>query len=306
MTRWPFLIALALNGCVPGPDCNMGGNLPQCLIKSGSFRPGNDNSYPEEKRGAPVTVDAFQMDAHEVTNDAFAAFVKATGYVTLAERGFADNPDVPKEQQVPGGAVFVMPAAGVQPGWRFIAGANWRHPDGPKSGVTDKGSDPVVQIAYADALAYARWKGRDLPTEAEWEWAASGGAAPAPPERVMLRGKPVGNNWDGVFPVQNTGDDGYLGRAPVASFASNANGLYDMTGNVWEWTKDAWHPDHASPSTDPNGHTIKGGSFLCARNFCARYRPEARQFAQVDLGTNHIGFRTVKRGATLAIKGPKK
>jgi formylglycine-generating enzyme required for sulfatase activity len=245
------------------------------------------------------------MDAYEVTNDAFEAFVKATGYVTLAERGFAGNPGVPKEQQAPGGAVFVMPALGVQPGWRFIPGASWRHPDGPKSGIIGKGSHPVVQIAYADAQAFARWKGRDLPTEAEWEWAASGGAVPASRDRVKVRGRPVENGWDGFFPVQDKGEDGYAGRAPVGSFLSNINGLYDVTGNVWEWTKDAWHPDHASTSTDPRGHAIKGGSFLCARNFCARYRPEARQFAQIDLGTNHIGFRTVKRSAMSATKGTK-
>ncbi len=285
MKVWPLLLLAGCTQIAP----------TEVTIKGGTFTPGNDASYPEEKSGPPVTVVAFQIDTHEVTNAQFAAFVSATGYKTLAERGAAGNPAVPKEQQVPGGAVFIMPAPGVKPGWQFVPGASWRHPDGPSGSIDGKDSDPVVQIAYADALAYALWQGRDLPTEAEWEWAARSKAGPASRDRPMANGTPSANSWDGPFPIRNTGDDGFLSRAPVGNFPPNANGLFDMAGNVWEWTKDAWRPDHQESKTDPRGHVIKGGSFLCAQNFCARYRPESRQFAEVDLGTSHIGFRTVKR-----------
>jgi formylglycine-generating enzyme len=261
-----------------------------CAIPAGQFRPGNDASYPEERSGAEVSVAAFHIDCHEVTNADFNAFVIATKYVTLAERGFAGSPAVPVEQQTPGGAVFAIPR------WEFVAGANWRHPDGPESNIAGRDTDPVVQVAYADALAYAKWKGRDLPTEAEWEWAASAGEEPASRDRPVKDGKPSANSWDGVFPAKDLGADGFVGRAPVASFPANANGLYDMTGNVWEWTKSEWRESHAADATgNPKAHAIKGGSFLCAQNFCARYRPESRQMQEVDLGTNHIGFRTVKR-----------
>lgn len=268
----------------------------EVLVKGGQFTPGNDSSYPEERRGAAVTVGSFYMDTTEVTNAQFRAFVSETGYVTLAERGFAGDATVPEGQRQPGSAVFVMADGGKAPGWTFMPGATWRHPEGPGSSIEGKDDDPVVQIAFADALAYAKWKGRDLPTEAEWEWAAGQGRDVPGRERPVVDGKPSGNNWDGIFPDNNTRADGYLGRAPVASFAADASGLYDMTGNVWEWTRSPWTASHvAGAAVHPKAHAIKGGSYLCARNFCARYRPQSRQLQEVDLGTNHVGFRTIRR-----------
>lgn len=289
--RKSLLVALLLG--LPG--CS--DTRPQeVLIKGGTFTPGNDASYPEEARGAQVTVGSFMMDATEVTNAQFAAFVKATGYVTLAEKGFAGDLTVPDAQRQPGSAVFQMPEPGRAPGWTFIPGANWRHPEGPGSSIHGKDNEPVVQIAYADALAYAKWKGRDLPTEAEWEWAAGQGRDVPGRERPVIDGKPAGNNWDGTFPTHNSKADGYLGRAPVGLFPANASGLYDMTGNVWEWTRSPWTTSHRPDASSATGsHAIKGGSYLCARNFCARYRPQSRQMQEDSLGTNHVGFRTISR-----------
>lgn len=287
--RWALLAALLVAGCSDArPD--------QVLIKGGTFTPGNDASYPEEARGAPVTVGSFMMDATEVTNAAFADFVAATGYVTVAEKGFANDPRVPEAQRQPGSAVFLMPAAGRAPGWTFKPGASWRHPEGPGSSIDGRQDEPVVQIAYADALAYAKWKGRDLPTEAEWEWAAGQGRLLPGRDRPIINGKPFGNNWDGTFPTNNTQADGYLGRAPVGRFPADASGLYDMTGNVWEWTRSEWTTSHRPGAVAQSGsHAIKGGSYLCARNFCARYRPQSRQMQEDTLGTNHVGFRTIRR-----------
>lgn len=285
-----WLVSLLLLACCSETRPN------EVLIKGGTFTPGNDASYPEEARGAPVTVGSFMMDATEVTNAAFAAFVQATGYVTVAEKGFANDSRVPKEQQQPGGAVFLMPEPGRAPGWTFMPGANWRHPEGPGSSIEGKEDEPVVQIAYADALAYAKWKGRDLPTEAEWEWAAGQGRHIPGRDRPIIDGKPAGNNWDGTFPTRNNKVDGYLGRAPVGRFPADMSGLYDMTGNVWEWTRSGWTMSHRPGApAQPGAHAIKGGSYLCARNFCARYRPQSRQMQDDTLGTNHVGFRTIKR-----------
>lgn len=265
-------------------------------MKGGSFTPGNDSIYAEERTGGPVTVGDFRIDQYEVTNGNFAAFIQATGYVTQAEKGFANRSDIPAAQRVPGGAVFLMPAMGRAPGWTFMPGANWRHPEGPGSSIDGRDDDPVVQVTYGDALAYARWKGRDLPTEAEWEWAAGQGKAAPGRDHPMANGKAAGNNWDGIFPVRNDAKDGYPGRAPVGQFPANALGLFDMTGNVWELTKTAWTANHANGATPhPTAHVIKGGSYLCAQNFCARYRPQSRQMQEGDMGTNHVGFRTIKR-----------
>jgi formylglycine-generating enzyme required for sulfatase activity len=268
------------------------------LIKGGTLTLGNDRSYPEERRGPPVTVGSFYMDATEVTNRQFAEFVEATGYRTVAEKGFVGDPRVPAAQQMPGSAVFVMPGPGQSPGWTFLAGANWRQPEGPGSSIQGRENEPVVQIAYVDALAYARWKGRDLPTEAEWEWAAGQGRDIPGRARPVRDGKPSSNTWDGQFPTHNVAADGFMMRAPVASFPANPNGLYDMTGNVWEWTKSLWTPNHdPAAKSDAAARAVKGGSFLCAVNFCARYRPQSRQRMEDDLGTNHIGFRTIRRVA---------
>lgn len=292
MRRALCLAVLLLASC-SGPQ------EKEVLIKGGTLTLGNDRSYPEERRGPPVSVGSFYIDATEVTNRQFAEFVAATGYRTVAEKGFLGDPRVPAAQQMPGSAVFVMPGPGQTPGWTFMAGANWRQPEGPGSSIEGREDEPVVQIAYADALAYARWKGRDLPTEAEWEWAAGQGRDMPGRARPVRNGKPSSNTWDGQFPTHNVAADGFMMRAPVASFPANSNGLYDMTGNVWEWTKSVWTPNHdPAAKSDAGARAVKGGSFLCAVNFCARYRPQSRQRMEDDLGTNHIGFRTIRRVAS--------
>jgi len=277
----------------------------EVALKGGTFVLGALPEHDEEGPPRTVTVGPFSIDRTEVTNAQFAAFVKATGYVTLAERrpDPALYPGVPADQLKPSSLVFVG-AAGLGSGdpslwWRVVDGASWKHPEGPGSDLAGRERHPVVQVAFEDAMAYARWRGRDLPTEAEWEFAA----------RTGLDGKryewgddrpdpkaPRANTWQGVFPAVDTADDGYKARtAPVGCYPPSAFGLSDMTGNVWEWTSD-WLPD-GRPEGDPaRSRMVKGGSFLCADNFCFRYRPSARQPGPPDTGTSHVGFRTVKRG----------
>lgn len=244
-------------------------------IPPGTVEMGSD-VYPEEiKRSAAVA--GFWMDRTEVTNAAFAAFIRATNYVTVAERAGKK-----------GAAVFVVPSGDVDLSsaaswWRYVEGANWRHPGGPDTSIDGREHFPVVALAYEDALAFASWKGRRLPTEAEWEHAARAGALTLP-DREQPKDA---NTWQGVFPLIDSAEDGFAGIAPVGCFKSNAFGLHDMIGNVWELTSDeyAGHPSKA--------RVIKGGSFLCAPNYCLRYRPAARQPQEDDLGTSHVGFRTV-------------
>lgn len=273
----------------------------EVALKGGTFTLGADPEHPDEGPPRPVTVGPFSIDRTEVTNAQFAEFVAATGYVTLAERKPDPRlyPGVPASRLKPSSLVFVG-ARGLGNGdpalwWQVTEGAQWRRPEGPGSSIRGRERHPVVQVAYEDALAYARWKGRDLPTEAEWEFAARAGLDGARyewgDERPGPGDPPRANTWQGVFPAIDSGDDGYKARtAPVACYPASAYGLHDMTGNVWEWTKDryAGAPDGA--------HLIKGGSFLCADNFCYRYRPSARQPGPPDTGTSHVGFRTVKRG----------
>ncbi len=284
-------------------------------INGGTFEMGARPKHAEEGPPRQTRVKSFWIDRTEVTNDQFARFVKATGYVTLAERPLDPKayPKLTGDQLKPSSVVFAADAP--EPGWRIIQGADWRHPLGPKSSIKGRGSWPVVHIAWADAMAYARWLGRDLPTEAEWEYAARGGKDGATyvwGDDKKPSGKPAANHWQGVFPIVDTGEDGYKARtAPVGCFAPNGYGLYDMAGNVWEWTKD-WYrpgldpeggpdgpaPDRAFDPADPGvpKHVLKGGSFLCADNFCFRYRPAARQPGPTDTGASHTGFRTVYRG----------
>ena len=186
----------------------------------------------------------------------------------------------------PGSAVFRIPTPGNPNWWQWVPGADWRHPNGPGSSIDGRDTDPVVQVTYNDALAYARWAGASLPTEEQWEFAARAGRA-AMPEPLDQDGKPQANYYQGVFPARDIGTDGYTTRAPVGCFEPNAFGLHDMIGNVWEWTT-------SQPSAGEPTNVIKGGSFLCAANYCARYRAAARQFQEHDLGTDHIGFRVVK------------
>jgi len=244
---------------------------------------GDNRAYPEE-RERNAKVDGFDIDKFEVTNAQFAKFIKETAYVTTAEKpqlGF----------DVPGAAVFTPPSADQRNWWQFVEGANWRHPEGPDSTIDGKDNEPVVQVSHEDALAYA-WAGRDLPTEAQWEHAAKAGTKTLyvwGDERAP-DGVEMANTWQGSFPIKNTLEDGYPGRAPVGCFPANPNGLHDSIGNVWEWTKSDYSANAATPT-----YTIKGGSYLCAENYCARYRASARQPQEADLPTNHIGFRTVSR-----------
>ncbi len=261
------------------------------------------------------------IDRYDVTNAEFARFVAATGYKTLAERGLDPKryPSLPAEMTRPGSTVFLPPRdllVGAMQWWHFVPGADWRHPTGPGSSIDGLGNHPVVHIAYEDALAYAKWRGRDLPTEAEYEYAAHGGTSTAYPwgDTFAIRSKMMANTWQGAFPFQNTAKDGFVSTSPVGCFPANGYGLYDMVGNVWQWVKDPWQQNHAQqvsePPPNPNVDledalvakarstdlgTIKGGSFLCSPIYCKRYRPSARHAQDVTMGTNHIGFRTVLR-----------
>jgi len=242
---------------------------------------GSDSAYPEERSQRNVQLSAFEIDASEVTNRQFATFVKETGFITEAEKPQAGF-------NAPGGAVFSTPTASHPSWWRFVEGANWKHPEGPNSTIEGRELEPVVQVTLNDARAYANWAERRLPIEEEWEFAAKAGSnsmyvwgndrAPDGQEKA--------NTWQGAFPIQNTSADGFSARAPIGCFEPNAFGLYDMIGNVWEWTDTAWG--------DGQSHVIKGGSFLCAENYCRRYRASARQPQEANFSTNHIGFRTVK------------
>lgn len=258
---------------------------PMVAIPGGSFVMGDNPLYREEGPPHTVSVKSFWIDAHELTNAEFAAFVKATGYKTMAERPPPRLPGAPPEMLIPGSAVFTVPSHDDPRWWRWVVGAQWRHPSGPAESIVGHEREPVVQIAYEDAEAYARWAGKQLPTEAQWEYAARAGQK-ALPEPVDSDGRPQANYYQGVFPVRDLGLDGYRGRAPVGCFKPNAFGLYDMIGNVWEWTNQPGGPQG-------DMHVIKGGSYLCAGNYCARYRPAARQFQERGLGTDHIGVRFV-------------
>ena len=270
-------------------------------IRGGRFTMGASDAYPEEAEPIAVSVGGFWIDRYDVTNAQFAAFVQATGYSTLAERN--------------GGSVVFVQPTDRQPGvWRFVSGANWRHPQGRGSDLEGRANHPVVQVAYEDALAYARWAGRELPTEAQWEFAARGGLDQQRyvwGSNATSNGKPMANTWQGEFPFRNTATDGYPGTSPVGCFPANGYGLYDMAGNVWQWTSTSYRPRHdriavgndpADPSQaqgfDPRQPgvptlVLKGGSHLCAPSYCLRYRPSARQAQEPGLATSHIGFRTV-------------
>jgi sulfatase modifying factor 1 len=259
-------------------------------IEGGSFRMGSDDGYPEEAPSRVVEVGDFSIDQHPVTNRDFNRFVQETGHVTLAERPAdpADYPDADPARLVPSSSVFVSPRRRVPLDdayrwWRYVPGADWRHPRGPETSAKKLSKHPVVHIAYEDAEAYARWAGKELPTEAEWEFAARGGldgATYAWGEDFTPAGRYMANTWQGEFPFVNDKLDGWEWTSPVGSYPPNGYGLYDMTGNVWEWTTDG---------------VIKGGSFLCAANYCRRYRPAARMSQPVDTSTCHLGFRCVVR-----------
>jgi formylglycine-generating enzyme len=287
-------------------------------IPGGEFQMGSERFYPEEGPIRPARVDGFWMDEHPVTAGEFRRFVRETGYVTVAERPLdpADYPDADPDLRVPGSLVF-RKAAGPTPlndyraWWRYVPGAHWKRPAGKGSSITGRERHPVVHVAYEDAEAYAAWAGKALPTEAEWEYAARGGLDGADfawGDEQFPGGRPAANTWQGEFPWQNLKLDGHEGTSPVASFAPNGYGLRDMCGNVWEWTSDLYADPGADPPpaccTPPRAEgerfpsrVIKGGSHLCAPNYCLRYRPAARQGEPVDTSTGHIGFRCIVRGA---------
>lgn len=245
-------------------------------VPAGILRKGQDAIYPEERSDASIHIDAFQIQAHEVTNSQFAAFVADTGYVTDAERGVTEG------RPGAGSAVFKNMR------WHLIPGAAWNMPEGPGSDIAGRDNHPVVHVSLADAEAYAAWAGGRLPSEAEWEHAARIGL-PDPARDTSGAygddGRPRANTWQGIFPLSNTADDGFAGSAPVGCFAPDRLGAYDMIGNVWEWTDTPFAPGN---------NTIKGGSYLCADNFCKRYRPAARHPQETDFSSNHIGFRIVR------------
>jgi formylglycine-generating enzyme required for sulfatase activity len=303
-------------------------------VAGGEFTMGTDDdrAWRDEKPAHRVRVDGFWIDKTEVTNGQFRAFVAATGYVTTAEKAPSleeimsqsppGTPPPPKEKLVPGALVFTPPAGRVNlddftQWWAWVPGANWRHPEGPASAIDGRDDHPVVQVSWDDAVAYARWAGKFLPTEAEWEFAARGGLdgkpyvwGDAPADATPIRA----NIWQGSFPHRNTPADRFERTAPVESFPPNGYGLYDMAGNVWEWCADWYDRDLYSKRAqggmivNPVGpersynparpyapeRVQRGGSFLCNDNYCSRYRPSARHGCSPDTGMSHVGFRCVK------------
>lgn len=298
-------------------------------ITGGVFRMGSDAAYPEEGPVRTVEVDGFWIDATPVTNAQFRRFVDATGHVTVAEI-------TPRAEDYPGALPHMLYAGSLafkktsgpvdtrdwSQWWEFRKGADWRHPYGPESSLKDLDKHPVVHVAFADALAYAEWAGKSLPTEAEWEYAARGGldgATFAWGEEFKPGGRHLANTWQGLFPCENSREDGWETTSPVGSFPPNGYGLYDMIGNTWEWTQD-WYADRheadlskpccvprnprgpAEGTIDPltpdvpiPRKVLKGGSFLCAPSYCRRYRPSARHAEPIDTSTCHVGFRCVVR-----------
>jgi formylglycine-generating enzyme required for sulfatase activity len=286
-------------------------------VPGGSFLMGSNAFYREERPVRRETVRGFFIDAHPVTNAQFRRFVGSTGYITLCERAPepAMYPDADPALLVPGSLLFRKPRGRVdlrdyRAWWEYAPGADWRHPQGPASDIDGRDDHPVVHVAHEDACAYAAWAGKALPSEAEWEFAARGGldgATYAWGEEFAPHGRAMANTWHGRFPWENLTANGHAGTSPVDAFPPNGYGLYDMIGNVWEWTASLFAAPGAENSKQscctagtPGGHVarrvVKGGSHLCAPNYCLRYRPAARQGEAVDTSACHIGFRCVVRG----------
>jgi formylglycine-generating enzyme len=323
-TTLPDRETFTTSGTPPAPD--------MVWIPGGEFWMGSDEHYPEERPRHRVIVDGFWMDRSPVTNGRFAAFAAATHHTTFAELppNPADYPGARLDMLHPGSLVFVRPSAPVDlrdisQWWHFVLGADWRHPHGPRSSIDELGDHPVVHVTFGDAEAFARWEGKSLPTEAEWEFAARGGldgATYAWGEELMPGGRAMANTWQGRFPHENTLIDGWESTSPVTAFPPNGYGLNDMIGNVWEWTTDWYRPGHVGDAAkhccvphNPRGGTmlgsidrgvrdiriprrvLKGGSHLCAPNYCRRYRPAARFPEPIDTSTSHVGFRCIVRPA---------
>jgi formylglycine-generating enzyme required for sulfatase activity len=299
-------------------------------IPGGTFRMGSDKHYPEERPVHRVTVDGFWMDRFPVTNERFARFVASTGFTTYAELppDPAQYPDADPAALAAGSLVFVQPDRPVDLGdvrnwWRYVRGANWRQPQGPDSSLDGLAQHPVVHVTFGDADAFAQWDGKSLPTEAEWEFAARGGlegAAFAWGDEFLPGDQHLANTWQGEFPWQHRPSDGYERTSPVGAFPPNGYGLHDVIGNTWEWTTDWYVPRHphdepkaccipinprgprqedsydpAQPRVTIPRRVLKGGSHLCAPNYCRRYRPAARFPQPIDTSTSHIGFRCILR-----------
>ncbi|MGC4033214.1 MAG: formylglycine-generating enzyme family protein [Tepidisphaeraceae bacterium] len=324
VTRRPSLSATQPSAAPGDPD-----HPNMAWIPGGVFTMGSDDPrFPDAAPTHSVWVDGYWIDRTTVTNAQFAKFVEATGYKTLAERPLDPKafPGVPAEQLAPGSVVFSKPGGpvaldDVSQWWKFVPGANWRHPEGPTSDLGGRENHPVVHIAYADAEAYAKWAGKRLPTEAEFEYAARGGLDRKPfawGEEFKPNGRFQANTFQGHFPNNNTAEDGFPGTAPVGSFPANGYGLFDMAGNVWEWTSDWYRPDTYAKQTAAGGIVLnptgpvdsfdpeepgikkrvqKGGSFLCTDQYCTRYMPGSRGKTDIDTGTNHAGFRCVSSPA---------
>ncbi len=307
--------AIASAGEVPQGEKDTTGMI---FIKGGGFLMGSDE-FPDSRPLHQVVVNDFWIDEHEVTIGQFAEFVKATGYKTIAERPLnaADYPGVPADKLVPGSAVFTptsQPVSLQNPlaWWSYEPGASWQKPEGKASSIKGRENFPAVHIAYEDAMAYAKWAGKRLPTEAEWEFAAQGGKGNRAyywGNELKPNNKWVANIYQGSFPDNNTKEDGYAAAAPVKSFPANAYGLYDMDGNVWEWCSDYYRPDYysKSPQSNPTGpsdsydpdepgaikRVQRGGSFLCSDEYCIRYKAGSRGKGEVTSGSNNLGFRCV-------------
>ncbi|WP_037575257.1 formylglycine-generating enzyme family protein [Sporocytophaga myxococcoides] len=299
-------------------------------IPGGKFRMGSDTHYPEESPAHEVQVEGFWMDKFNVTNQEFERFVQETSYVTIAERPLnaEDYPGADPAMLLPGSLVFQKPSKRVDLNnymnwWAFIHGANWRHPEGPGSDLKERWEHPVTHVAWEDVEAYAKWIGKELPTEAEWEFASRGGHEGKVFEwgdEMTPNKKMMANFWQGEFPWQNFNLDGYEGTSPVGVYPANGYGLHDMCGNVWEWTQDWYVSRHKAdkskacciPSNPRGGErdasfdphqpdikiprkVLKGGSHLCAPNYCFRFRPAARSPQMIDSGSCHIGFRCIVR-----------
>ena len=310
---------------IPGGEFSMGCEVPN----EGICTAATINSVNDAQPVHRVYVDGFWMDTNDVTNEQFERFVKATGYKTVAEIAPTKEqfPTAPPENLVAGSTVFTptekpVPLNDYYQWWSYVHGANWRHPTGPASGLKGREKYPVVQIAYADAAAYAKWAGKRLPTEAEWEFAARGGLTGktyAWGDVLKPGGKWMANIYEGTFPVKDTGADGFAGLAPVGQFPPNGYGLYDMAGNVWQWCSDWYRPDYYArmklagvevarnpqgppasynPGDDQPQRVQRGGSFLCTDQYCTRYMMGTRGKGDVDTGSNHLGFRCVKDAGT--------
>jgi formylglycine-generating enzyme required for sulfatase activity len=327
-----FAVAYAVTRLANAPSAGPPGMV---WVPGGEFTMGTDSDLgrPEERPAHRVRVNGFWIDATEVTNAQFRSFVEATGYVTTAEKppdvdeilrqSPPGTPPPPKERLVPGSLVFSPTDGPVQlrdfsQWWKWTPGACWKHPDGPGSSIEGKDDHPVVHVSWDDAVAYAAWAGKRLPSEAEWEFAARGGSDQKPyawgDAKPGAGGKWQANIWQGSFPYRNVAADGFAGTAPVKSFPANGHGLYDVAGNVWEWCAD-WYqrdlyreragttvidnPNGPERSNDPARPFVqqrvqRGGSFLCSDEYCTRYRPSARHGGSPDTGMSHVGFRCVK------------